>query len=160
MKKEVKNIVFIIISIIVFISYLFIKEGKNNIVKVFENINYTYFVYALINIILMVILDGIMLHIIRKLYQKDGKLLNSIWIKTSSVFFGLITPLQIGNVAAEITLLKKNNMNTGDAATIILGKTIFIILGSFILYTYFMLTQFTSYNLNLVLKIIVYIGYY
>lgn len=125
MKNKFINWIIIIASVFLLGGYLVWKEGMDTIKEIFMAFHYQWLVAGILSIMVYLVLDTVALFLIRKRYQEDCKFLATLRANLIGFMFGLLTPLQAGYLASEIALLSKDGMNAGDAATVLLAKTIY-----------------------------------
>lgn len=124
MNRRWLNWVIISLSFILFAAYLIWKEGLSTIIEIAGSINYWWLGVAMASMLCALLCEAAVLSAIRRRYQVAFSFGACFRSTVVGFMFGAVTPLQVGNLASQITLLTKDGMKPGDAATVLLTKTI------------------------------------
>lgn len=122
--KNGKKVLFFIIGFFALVAFIIWKEGIGNFLGQLKQVKYGYIAIGCFVMFSETMFDTFSMHTIRKNYQKDASLLNSIKCMYSAFALGLLTPLQSGYLAGSVTYLAKDKMRVSDASTVMLCKTI------------------------------------
>ena len=133
MKKSFWNWLLVVLSSVGLILFLIYSEGLENITRMFVIMRYRWLGVALASTILFWIVDAAVLWMI--LHRQGRTLRYRVCLRSSLIgmLFGLITPLQSGNIAAQVVVLRQRGLDTGDAVAVMLVKNIVMMLSSLIL---------------------------
>jgi len=94
------------------------------ITATFRLLDYRWLVVALSSFFLFWFFDAVLLWYFRMQFQAKATLSSCLKASISGLAFGFLTPLQTGNVAAQMVVLSKDNMETGSAVALLLMKNI------------------------------------
>lgn len=158
MTIKLKHWLFIIITFSLLFMNKIYKEGIDMFNKVINLINYYYFIPVVLSIIAFLLIDGLVLNIIRKVFTKNSCYKSSLYCSLACIFFGSISPLQIANIPTGIYCLTKDNISSGTSTSILVVKNIIIMFSSLIFYSLLVLTNISYFNLNSTLLIAIYLG--
>ena len=159
MKKE-KKILFFIFGFILLVAFIIWKEGIGNFCMQLKQVKYSYIIIGCFVMFSETMFDSFSMHTIRKNYQKDASLLNSIKCMYSSFALGLLTPLQSGYLAGAVTYLTKDKMRVSDASTVMLCKTISYMIVQQLFVITMVLTQYKKFNLPSLVWVFVAISFF
>lgn len=127
MKRHLLDWVVVCLSIALFCAYLVWKEGLDTMRTILSGIDYRWIVIAMASMLTALLCETAVLVVIRRRYQDNVSYGSCFRSTVVGYMFGAITPLQIGNIASQITILTKDGMKAGDAATVLLTKTILFV---------------------------------
>lgn len=133
MNKPFWNWLLVILSSIGLILFLVYTEGLENITRMFGMMDYRWLAVALASTVLFWVVDAAVLSMILRYQSRSlsyGTCLRSSLI---GMMFGLITPLQSGNIAAQVVVLRQQGLDSGDAVAVMLVKNIVMMLSSLVL---------------------------
>jgi len=159
MKKE-KKVLFFIVGFLALVAFIIWKEGIGNFWEQLKQVKYGYIAIGCFVMFSETMFDTFSMHSIRRNYQKDASLLNSIKCMYASFALGLLTPLQTGYLAGAITYLTKDKMRVSDASTVMLCKTISYMLVQQIFVITMILTQYKNFNLPSLIWVFVAISFF
>ncbi|MDD4082093.1 MAG: lysylphosphatidylglycerol synthase transmembrane domain-containing protein [Sphaerochaetaceae bacterium] len=142
------------------VAFIIWKEGIGNFWEQLKQVKYGYIAIGCFVMFSETMFDTFSMHSIRRNYQKDASLLNSIKCMYSSFALGLLTPLQTGYLAGAITYLTKDKMRVSDASTVMLCKTISYMLVQQIFVITMILTQYKNFNLPSLIWVFVAISFF
>ncbi len=130
MKNSFWNWLLVILSSIGLMMYLVLTEGSENITRMFRLIDYRWVALAMASTLLFWVFDALVLHLI--LHNQSRTLPFGTCFRSSLIgmLFGLITPLQSGNIAAQVVVLKQHGLESGDAIAVMLVKNIIMVVSS------------------------------
>lgn len=118
------NIICILISAGVLISFSISNNGITGLVQSFVNMNYSWLLFGVACIMGYWFLDAVSLHvIIVDLYPKYG-FLRTLKLQMLGLFYNAITPFASGGQPFQVYIMSKNGMEGGKAASIITFKAI------------------------------------
>ena len=119
--KLLRNVM-LLVSIAVLVLYVFFAEGYDNVAKAFGMLRFEYVGAALFVCVASFSIDALIMHILRRKYQKVGylkSLYNVFFVFASN---NLIPPaLQVG-LAVETSMLSDQGMKVSDAGSLILYR--------------------------------------
>lgn len=127
MKRHRLDWVAVCLSIALFCAYLVWKEGLATIRTILFSLEYRWIAVAMASMLAALLSESAVLVVIRRRYQHEASYASCFRSTLIGYMFGAITPLQIGNIASQITVLSKDGMKVGDAATVLLTKTILFV---------------------------------
>ena len=113
--------------------YLVLTEGSENIARMFRLMDYRWVALALASTLLFWVFDALVLFLI--LHNQSRTLPFAACFRSSLIgmLFGLITPLQSGNIAAQVVVLRQHGLESGDAIAVMLVKNIIMVVSSVII---------------------------
>ena len=158
--KNGKKILLFIIGFIALVAFIIWKEGIGNFLDQLKQVKYGYIAIGCFVMFSETMFDSFSMHIIRKNYQRDASLLNSIKCMYSAFALGLLTPLQSGYLAGSVTFLAKDKMRVSDASTVMLCKTISYMVVQQLFVITLVLTQSNKLNLPSLVWIFVAISFF
>ncbi len=159
MNKRWLNWAVICLSIILFAAYLIWKEGMGTIIEIAGSINYWWLGVALASMLLALLFEAGVLATIRKKYQTGFSFASCFRSTVVGFMFGAITPLQVGNLASQITILTKDGMKAGDAATVLLTKTILYMCSMVAVVGVLLIVKVREFAIPTALWIVVFVGF-
>lgn len=126
MKNKIVNIVVIIISTCIFLSFFIFSNGINSLIKVFKTINVYWIIIAILCMICFWFMETVIIYIITKsIYNSIPNLFNkSIKFAMIGQFFGAVTPLQSGSQAAQLYSMTESGIPGGSSGSILMIKFI------------------------------------
>jgi len=158
--KKGKKVLFFIVGFLALVAFIIWKEGIGNFWEQLKQVKYGYIAIGCFVMFSETMFDTFSMHSIRRNYQKDASLLNSIKCMYASFALGLLTPLQTGYLAGAITYLTKDKMRVSDASTVMLCKTISYMLVQQIFVITMILTQYKNFNLPSLIWVFVAISFF
>lgn len=159
MNKRWLNWAIICLSIILFAAYLVWKEGMGTIIEIAGSINYWWLGVALASMLLALLFEAGVLTTIRRQYQTGFSFASCFRSTVVGFMFGAITPLQVGNLASQITILTKDGMKAGDAATVLLTKTILYMCSMVAVVGILLIVKAREFAIPTALWIVVFVGF-
>ena len=123
MAKKI-NYIICILSFILLLMYMILKEGINNIIINFQNLNYTYILFAILSMFIYILLESGILNICIKNIGEKIKYKSSLKISVIGQMFNQITPFASGVQPIQAYYMTKENIKIGDATAILLIKFI------------------------------------
>lgn len=137
MKNKLLDIIVLIISAIIFISFLIFSHGITALMGVANILNFKWISMGLFCMILFWFLEAAILYIIIRTVAKGNNLgIKTLKIAMTGQFFSAITPLQSGGQPAQLFAMKENGVITDCSGSILIVKFI-IHQATFILYSLF-----------------------
>lgn len=123
MAKKI-NYIICILSFILLLMYMILKEGINNIMINFQNLNYIYVLFAILSMFIYIVLESGILNICIKNIGKKIKYKSCFKISVIGQMFNQITPFASGGQPIQAYYMTKENIKIGDATAILLIKFI------------------------------------
>ncbi len=134
MIRKFGNYIIVFASIMALVGYLFYTEGMETITKVFSSIHYRWLFISLLSTFACWLADALVLHTLSRSYGGQSPFWYIFRCARVGVMFGLISPLQSGMAPAQMIMLTKGGMRSGNVATVLLFKNILLLLAtSFVL---------------------------
>jgi uncharacterized protein (TIRG00374 family) len=140
MGKRLMNWAIIVLSAVGLAAYLLISEGPQRIAEVFSSIDVVWITVAITSITIAWIADAVSLRLLIGAYGTVVPLWKVFKASRIGMMFALITPLQMGLMPAQMVLLSKEGVRSGDSATalvvknILFGIAVCLILGGLLVY--------------------------
>ncbi len=159
MNRRWLNWAVICLSMILFAVYLVWKEGLATIVEIASSINYWWLGGAMASMLCALLCEAAVLAVIRRRYQRGFSFGGCFRSTVVGFMFGAITPLQIGNLASQITLLTKDGMKPGDAATVLLTKTILYMCSMVVVVGSLLIMRAKAFSIPTAFWIVVFAGF-
>lgn len=159
MNKRWLNWAIIALSLILLGGYLFWKEGVSTIVAIARHINYWWLCLAMLSMVFAFLCEASVLVTIRHRYQASFSYASCFRSTVIGFMFGAITPLQAGNLVSQITLLTKDGMKAGDAATVMLTKTILYMCSMVVVVGLLLVAKAKEFSIPLAVWVIIFIGF-
>jgi glycosyltransferase 2 family protein len=128
--KKFGNYIIVVISIMALIGYLLYTEGIETIIRVFSNIQYRWIFFSLLSTIACWLADALILYSLSRSYGGQSSFRYIFRCARVGVMFGLISPLQSGMAPAQMIMLTKDGMRSGNVATVLLFKNILLLLAT------------------------------
>jgi glycosyltransferase 2 family protein len=123
----------VILSSVGLAIYLVATEGSDNIIRMLTIIDYRWLGIALASTVLYWLVDAAVLLMV--LRTQSRRVPYRICVRSSLIgmLFGLITPLQSGNITAQVVVLKQQGLESGNAVAVMLVKSIITMVSSLVL---------------------------
>ncbi len=133
MRKSLWNWLLVIFSSIGLVIYLVLIEGSENITLMFRVMDYRWIAMAFASTLLFWMIDAVILYLI--LRNQSRTLPYGVCFRSSLIgmLFGLITPLQSGNITAQVVILKQQGLESGDAVAVMLVKNIIMMVSAVVI---------------------------
>ncbi|MEG1705650.1 MAG: lysylphosphatidylglycerol synthase transmembrane domain-containing protein [Clostridia bacterium] len=131
MEKNKKNIIINTLSIIfiicVFIGliwYMLKVDGIDNIIKVLQNVEYSWLGVGLLLTVIYWILEGMCFYVITKKIYKKQRFISSFRLAMIGRLFNNITPFSCGDQPAQLLVMKQEGKTFSNGASILLTRFI------------------------------------
>lgn len=146
MRNKVFNIIVMVISVTIFVSFFYFSNGYNLLLKHFKTLNTTWLIIAFLCMVIFWLFETIILYLISKeLYKIPNLFFKSLKFSMVGQFFGAVTPFNSGSQPSELYSMIENGIPAGPSGSILMIKfiiheiilTIYSILALILKFNYF-----------------------
>ncbi|QAA31953.1 lysylphosphatidylglycerol synthase transmembrane domain-containing protein [Clostridium manihotivorum] len=125
MKSKVFNLVIVIISAFIFITFFLFTKGLNTLINEIKTLSFPWLLAAIILIIAFWLFESLVIYVITKeLYPIDNLYIKSLRFQIIGQFFGAITPFSAGSHPAQLYEMTESGIPIGIAGSISMIKFI------------------------------------
>lgn len=144
MKNKIFNIIVMIISVSIFISFFIFSNGYNLLVKHLKTLNIYWLCIAFFCMVIFWMLETTILFIIsRTIYSTDHLFVKSLKFSMIGQFFGSVTPFNSGSQPSQLYAMIENGIPAGPSGSILMVK---FIIHEIILTLYSVLALILKFN--------------
>jgi len=123
MKKNVINLIIILITAIALFVLVYTSTGTDNISALLRNLDMKLLYIAIACMVMYWLVDAIILHIVCRTHVEDFRFINSLRFSMLGQFFNAITPFSSGGQPFQGYCMIKNGMKPGHAVSILAIKS-------------------------------------
>ena len=147
MKNKKINLIIVVITAFIFLSFFVFSNGLNNLIKQLETLQISWIMLSVFCIVSFWLLEALVIYFISKLlYPASHLLKKSIKFAMVGQFFSAITPFQSGGQPGQIYFMTKDGIPMGSASSILMIKFI-IHQGTLTIYSLLMIIfKFNYFN--------------
>lgn len=125
MRNKTFNLIIIIISTCIFLSFLLFTKGLNSIIQELKTLNASWLLLSFTLILLFWIFEMFVLYIItKKLYKTDNLLIKCFKFEMIGQYFGAVTPFSAGSHPAQLYAMTEDKIPAGISGSILMIKFI------------------------------------
>ncbi|MCY6369187.1 lysylphosphatidylglycerol synthase transmembrane domain-containing protein [Clostridium ganghwense] len=124
MKNKTFNIIIIVLSAVIFMSFAISTKGLGHLIGQLKNLNYFWILLSSLLMVTYWIADSIILNIFAKSLSVKQTLWESFKMTMIGQFFNSITPFYSGGQPAQVYFMMKRDINCGVASSILAMKLV------------------------------------
>ncbi|KNY28220.1 lysylphosphatidylglycerol synthase transmembrane domain-containing protein [Pseudobacteroides cellulosolvens] len=122
MKKNIFNLIIILISLAVPFVVVFSTQSFGNFLQQISKLDARWIILSLAFMFLYWFFESLSLHVISVFHGIKEKISHSFSYTMVGQFFNSITPFQTGGQPAQVVYMMKNGINSGNASSIVMIK--------------------------------------
>lgn len=125
MKNKIFNIIIMIVSVSIFVSFFIFSNGYNLLTKHLKTLNIYWLCAAFLCMVIFWLLETVILFIIsRTIYRADHLFMKSLRFSMIGQFFGAVTPFNSGSQPSQLYAMIENGIPAGPSGSILMVKFI------------------------------------
>ena len=123
MKNKIFNLIVVIVSTCIFLSFFLFTKGLNSLIKELKTLNTSWILLSVILMIMFWVFETLTLYIITKtFYRTSNLLIKSFKLEMIGQFFGAVTPFSAGSHPAQLYAMTESGIPAGIAGSILMIK--------------------------------------
>ncbi|GFP76816.1 lysylphosphatidylglycerol synthase transmembrane domain-containing protein [Clostridium fungisolvens] len=123
MKNKILNIIIVIASACIFLSFFLFTKGLNTLIREIRNLNTGWIILSVLMMIMFLFFEMLVLYVITKQFYKiENLFIKCIRFEVIGQFFGAITPFAAASHPAQLYEMNESGIPAGTGVSILMIK--------------------------------------